>query len=72
MRITGLISEPPLSYQISEEDKDMITSGQDSRPGEPRSRISDHQREGSLRMNSFKDFPRISLKTAYWKIMKFS
>ena len=29
-------------------------------------------REGSLRMKNFKDFPGISKKAAYWKIMKFS
>ena len=40
MKITDLISEPPLSYRISEKDKDskVSTSGQDSRPGGPRSR----------------------------------
>ena len=49
MKITDLISEPPLSYRISEKDKDskVSTSGQDSRPGGPRSRTSDQENLGA-------------------------
>ena len=42
---------------------DQGTSGQDPRPPE---------RESSLRMTCFKDFPRISEWATYWKIKKFS